>query len=191
MKKILFVLLSIISIFSFIGVNAAESNLVNVYVFYGEDCLHCKALHKYLDELKKDKKYKNKFNVIYFEVTNDSDNEYLFKRVREELGISTKGVPLYFIGDDRFIGFNPDTDKKEIKDSINTKYKSGYSDTIANLIYKYSQEPETTTRKALNDDINASEKKEGTSPIFSYVVLVLGGLIISSFIILNSKKDEK
>ena len=66
MKKVLsFLLVLLVSLMPIFGVSAEEkTNKVNFYIFYGEGCSFCASLHSYTDELVKDKKYKDMFNII-------------------------------------------------------------------------------------------------------------------------------
>ena len=84
-----------------------EDNKVNLYLFHGDGCPHCKDERNWLEGIKRE--YKNKLNVYYFEVWYNADNVKLMDKVREEFNIKESGVPLTIIGGKYFSGFNPST----------------------------------------------------------------------------------
>ena len=84
-----------------------EDNKVNLYLFHGDGCPHCKDERNWLEGIKRE--YKNKLNVYYFEVWYNADNVKLMDKVREEFNVKEVGVPLTIIGGKYFSGFNPST----------------------------------------------------------------------------------
>lgn len=137
MKRVRLLIIALLMLFIPTFVSAKE---VNVYVFYGDGCPHCTDLHNYLDELKKDKDYKNKFKVVYYETWYNEENRELANKVGAYFGTAAKSVPFYVIGDYFNFGFpNPSSTSDEIK----TAYKER-TDTIKSNIDK--------CYKALNSD---------------------------------------
>lgn len=82
-----------------------NADKVKVYVFYGATCSYCAALHEFFDELENDYNYKNKFEIKYYEVWNNSSNYELMMKVANKMGDNVGGVPYYIIGDKSFNGY--------------------------------------------------------------------------------------
>ena len=99
---------------------SAKANDVNIYLFHSQDCSHCKAEIKWLEEIKEN--YDN-VTVQEYEVTRNSDNASLESKVKKKFNTTTPLVPFTVIGEKYFIGFSDDT-------------KSG----ITKMIDKYSNE---------------------------------------------------
>lgn len=99
---------------------SAKANDVNIYLFHSQDCSHCKAEIKWLEEIKEN--YDN-VTVQEYEVTRNSDNASLESKVKKQFNTTTPLVPFTVIGEKYFIGFSDDT-------------KSG----ITKMIDKYSNE---------------------------------------------------
>ena len=84
-----------------------EDNKVNLYLFHGDGCPHCRDEKNWLEGIKRE--YKNKLNVYYFEVWYNADNNKLMDKVKEEFNVKESGVPLTIIGGKYFSGFNAST----------------------------------------------------------------------------------
>lgn len=81
-----------------------EKDKINIYLFHGYNCPHCKAEKEWLKTIKED--YKDYVNIYYFEVWKDSNNLKLMNKVKDRMNIKEEGVPLTIIGDKYFIGFS-------------------------------------------------------------------------------------
>lgn len=109
----------------------SENAKITMYIFYGDGCPHCAALHEYIDELILEDEYKGKMNVVNYEVWNNSKNAKLLNDVKEYFATDVNGVPFYLIGDKVFFGFS-EAKKDEIKATINEELKnSKYKDVIS------------------------------------------------------------
>lgn len=115
--------------------NNKTAKKVKMYVFYGQGCPHCEDLFDYLDELKYDKDYKDKFEVVKYETWYNDDNAALMLDFADYFDIETRtlGVPFYVIGDEYFTGFpNPITSSQtsvekfhnQIKNAIDKNYNN-------------------------------------------------------------------
>ena len=116
MKKTLlsvFVLFFLLFVFS----NVLAKDSLEINFFYSEVCPHCAAGEKFLDEIEKE--YSNiKINRY---LATDSDAKKLLIDLAREHGVEQYIglVPLTFVGDDFFLGFDNDNGiGKKIKDSI-------------------------------------------------------------------------
>lgn len=116
-KNIIFTFL-IVFIFSlsFFGViNAKEGNPINVYIFHGETCPHCKKELQYLDDLSK----KYNFDLKKYEVYYNKQNRELMDRFAKAYNTSFNGVPVVIIGYEYIIG-----DKQEDTERLIKQYGS-------------------------------------------------------------------
>lgn len=95
---------------------------INIYLFWGDGCPHCKALAKFLGTLSS--KYTN-YNLYTFEVWHNNDNVDLMNRMATSFNEKAEGVPYLIIGDKTFIGYSED-DNSAIKQAILDAYNSKY-----------------------------------------------------------------
>ena len=93
----------------------------NMYLFWGDGCVHCHNLKGFLNDL--DQKYKDMFDLYAFEVWSNADNQTLMGRFADVLEDSPKGVPYLIIGDESFNGFSSSMEEKIIQ-AIIDEYKS-------------------------------------------------------------------
>lgn len=99
--KVLVVL--IVSFFFILPVNAKEDDKVTLYLFYGDGCPHCAEEKLYLNEIKD--KYDN-FEIVYYEVWKNVDNQKFLEEVKTALEIERSGVPVTIIGDTYLVGWS-------------------------------------------------------------------------------------
>lgn len=93
-------------------VNAEKVGIpINVYVFHGDTCPHCKKQLSYLEELSK------KYNITIkpFEVYYNQQNQELMNRFAKAYNTNFNGVPVTIIGYEYIIGENKETAEKLIK----------------------------------------------------------------------------
>ena len=95
---------------------------INIYLFRGNGCGHCKNfitfLYENIDELGK------YFNLVSYEIFYNQDNAKLMSEVSKFFGEEATGVPYIVIGDKYFSGFGEgmkEDIKKAIKDLYNSK----------------------------------------------------------------------
>ena len=111
----------------------SSKNKVNIYIFWGDGCPHCKHLAQFFDSNKSE--LKDKMNLYTFEVWKDSTNLKFMKDFGKFLGETPQGVPYIIIGDKTFSGF-AESDKKT-KDEIINFIKQGYQN--SSKIDKYQE----------------------------------------------------
>ena len=92
-----------------------EEGKVNLYLFHGRDCPHCKAEIKWLQSIEEE--YKDKLNIIYYEVWYDEANAQKMQQVKNKLGVKENGVPFTVIGEKTFVGYS-DIVSEFIKEAI-------------------------------------------------------------------------
>jgi len=94
---------------------------INIYIFRGDGCSYCHSLLTYLESIVDE--YGQYFNVISFEVWNNSDNSKLMDEVAKYFEDTKIGVPYTIIGDKSFIGYASSMNN-EIIDAIMKLYES-------------------------------------------------------------------
>ena len=93
----------------------------NVYIFWGEGCTYCEAAFNYFDSLRNE--YSDYFNLYGFETWNNLDNTLILSLFTESLGVESSGVPYIVIGNEAFVGYEPNSSDrmlKAIKDNKNS-----------------------------------------------------------------------
>ncbi len=125
MKKIFKILLFIflmVPLYTF----ASEKD-VNVYMFYGEGCPHCKSEKEFFDDYLKE----NKDVKLYkYEVWNNSDNLKKLENVIDIMKSSQSGIPFLVIGNSYIVGFDEKYTPSKISDTINYYRTIKYKDNV-------------------------------------------------------------
>ena len=164
LKKLVVMLLLAIVILPINKVQANEK--IKVYMFRGEGCPHCEEALEFFDELEKDEKYKDMYELVKYEVWYDEENAALMEKVAKELGEEASGVPYIVIGDKTFSGYAKEYDSK-IKETIKTAYESdSYKDIV---------------KSVKNGESTKSESEfpvVGVSITVGAAVLIIAGLIV-------------
>lgn len=112
MKKFYFFLLLLIIFMPFsvygndFSNKSNQDNQVTLYFFHGDGCPHCEDEIEWLNEVTK--KYSNLL-IKEYEVWYNEDNDILMQKVKEQLGVTSKGVPFTVIGEKYFLGFGEST----------------------------------------------------------------------------------
>lgn len=86
--------------------NQAKVNFpLNIYFFYSESCPHCHKEALFLAKLEQE--YKDKINVLSFEVSGNRANFELFQQFNSafKIGTNNPSVPTLFAGDQNIIGY--------------------------------------------------------------------------------------
>lgn len=89
---------------------------VILYFFWGEGCPHCMKQKLFLSSLKK--KYPE-LEIKDYEVWHNQAPRDLLMTMSKSYGINPSGIPVTFIGDKSFIGFNDDIALK-IEETLKT-----------------------------------------------------------------------
>lgn len=96
---------------------------INIYLFRGHKCGFCNSFLTFL--YNNAEEYGKYFNLVSYEIFNDSNNSKLFEEVSKFMdGKSATGVPYIVIGDTAFGGFNESNDGDAIKSKIKELYES-------------------------------------------------------------------
>ena len=166
--------------------------VVNIYVFYGDGCPHCADLETYIKTtLRKDEKVKNKFQVVYYEVWNKSNdhsqNIELFNAVGEALGTEPSGVPFFVIGDQYFSGYGESYNSTIVQTILDEASNSKYVDVVGKLVEQMTVKPVESNPEA-SIDSEENEKKSNTDIVG---IIILGVTVVVVLIIIFTKSPEE
>jgi len=100
-----------------------EAEKVNIYMFWGNGCPHCKDEFTYLESLMDE--YGELFKVYAFEVWYNKNNAKLMNKFAEGMGDPVSSVPYTVIGEKTFSGY-ANTMEKEILEAIEKYASSDY-----------------------------------------------------------------
>lgn len=99
---------------------ATDGEKVNMYLFWGSTCPHCKAEYEYLEGLGEEEKAK--FRLYGFEVWGSDENADLLQKVAGALGQEAKGVPYLVIEDEVVSGYLDESTGEKIMEIVNEKF---------------------------------------------------------------------
>ena len=78
------------------SVEETEKEPVKVYFFRGETCGYCKAALEWFDSIEEE--YGKYYDIVSYEVWNDTDNQSLMQEVADVFGDEASGVPYIIVG---------------------------------------------------------------------------------------------
>lgn len=162
MKKILILL-----IFILFPLNVAAKE-VNLYLFYGQECPHCKEELAYLEELKQT----YEFNIIKYETWHNEENAKLLTEIKSKLKMDNPYVPFTVIDNLGLTGFNENT-KVQIENRIKYCIKNDCIDIMEeNCVIEEPCDETTSFTLPILGNINA---KEISLPLVSVILGFLDG----------------
>jgi thiol-disulfide isomerase/thioredoxin len=130
---------------------SAANNTVNMYLFYGSTCPHCKAFEEALNDIKDD--YPN-LKVYKYEVWGSSENRELMTMAANVLNVNATGVPFAIIGTKVFTGYSETMTKGEVTHTIEVYSKVvSYKDPVGKILGVINNDGNLTY-----DDINSANK---------------------------------
>ena len=156
-----------------------EHEKFNLYIFHGETCPHCQELLEWLD--KNEEKYGYMYNIVKYEVWNDSNNAALMNSVSTALEEEAGGVPYIVIGDKTMSGFAEGSTDEELVNMMKEEYNKDVKDrvdVVANTIKETNWKPSSGD----NNNTNESKKDSKSSDLFiglALVVVIVGGVAIA------------
>ncbi len=100
-----------------------EKGKVNIYLFWGEGCPHCKHEKEFLNELKTT--HGDMYKLYEFEVWYNAKNKETLNVFGAHTGTIVKAVPYTIIGEKTFSGFGENT-KEAIKRAIEEESQKDY-----------------------------------------------------------------
>ncbi len=154
MKKVLAVLTILIVSYTY-QVSAEElpeitgREKVNLYLFRGDGCGYCKEAVDYLNDL--EGKYDNYYNVVVYEINNNSNNYDLYKSLMDHFGLTRLAVPFVVVGDSfNSTGFTGTT---VINAALNAYENVNYIDLVSTYQTNYNATAETLEEACYNEGI--------------------------------------
>lgn len=153
-KNIKNIILSIFcSLFLFVSIfgiiKAKEGNPINVYIFHGETCPHCKQELAFLDKISD----KYNFQLKEYEVYFNKQNINLMNRFSKAYGTNFNAVPVVIIGYEYFLGFDEEKTERLIKQyGAQPEYKDPYD-----IVLEYEKSKKIDP--LIKDNSDAIEKK--------------------------------
>lgn|SRR5574344_1366812 len=155
-----------------------SSDKVTIYLFRGAGCSHCYAFLTFLESIVPD--YGKYFNVVTYEVWNNTNNASLMQQVASVFGDDASGVPYIIIGDKTYIGYASSMDseiEQLITDQYNSSDKYDVMDHLGEVKSDDTKE-DTTTKTSSN-----------TAVIVTTVIIV--GVAIAGLYYLKSTNDKE
>lgn len=125
-----------------LGDYKASDDKINIYLFRGNGCRHCKAFLTFLSE--NIEEYGKYFNLVSYEIFGNSDNSKLMSKVSKFFGEEATGVPYIVIGDQYFAGYGEGLNE-DIKNAIVELYNSKERYDVFVEMNKPVEEPKDTT----------------------------------------------
>lgn len=114
MKKLFIFVITIMIFLPIIAFAQEPTNKIDLYLFYGDTCPHCKEEKEDLKELQEEY---SQLEVHLYEVYNNKENQKLLNTVAKELGVNVTGVPFTIIGNRNFVGYSKPR-KKYLEETI-------------------------------------------------------------------------
>ena len=189
MKKYWIILLLMVSLLFVPMRTMAKEDAINIYLFRGKGCGFCQKFLNYVNDTLTEKYY-GKFNLVSYEVWNNTKNNELLTKVRTFLGSEKTGVPFIVIGDKYFEGYT-ESYNTAIEQAIQDLYDSSNRYDVFEEINKSGDKIDLDdyTTKELNDvyteeGIIAKEVKVSSysaSNGSNTVAIVLWNLLFTAF----------
>lgn len=108
-----------------------EKNLVNIYLFYSDSCVHCASEKELLNEIIQE--YDN-VKVYKYEVSNNDENRGMMEDIASMLDVEVSGVPFTVIANKPYYGFNKYSSKRVFLGTIDYYLEHGYVDTVGEYL---------------------------------------------------------
>lgn len=133
------------------NVNAKDN--VNIYLFYGDGCPHCRALEEKLEEIKID--YPN-ISVHYYETWYNKKSAKKLDEIEDLLDINVRGVPFTVIGGKTLSGYMEGITDVELIDSIEyySEEENKCNDVVGNFLGVTEENKELKDCIKINEDKN-------------------------------------
>jgi len=131
----------------------ADTKKVNMYLFYGEGCPHCKALEEYLDKFLKDK---DNYEIQRFEVWHNEENVKKLSDVIEILKTKESGIPFFIVGNSVIVGFDEEYTPEKIQHAYNYYSNVSYVDKVGAYLKgeEIPEDSEEQTNTNIEEDVN-------------------------------------
>lgn len=151
---------------------------ITIYFFEAEGCPHCAAENAFLQKLILEDKT---IEIKQFEISQNENNRQLLQNIADSLSITVSGVPLTFIGNQYFVGYQDEpTSGQLIKDLIAENKKNPQPDIVAPILNTFQKEQPTKTGLAIPSTINlpfwgALKTKNVSLPLLTIIIAAVDG----------------
>ena len=123
----------------------AKVRPVTLQLFHSHNCPHCKEALAWFPELQA--KFPN-LKIEEYEILKSEENRAKFQERARQLGVTIRGVPMFFIGAETVVGFSRETTPQQIIDLVTAQSKP--IDAQAATVKAQAQRP-TVTMKMFYD----------------------------------------
>ena len=180
-----------------LGDYKSNDGKVNIYLFRGQGCAHCKHFLQFVSDTLV-KEYGDYFNLVSYETWHNDDNNHLMEEVKKELSVESPGVPFIVIGDKFFVGYG-EARNEAIINLIKSEYENSERvDLVRNIISDDSSNGNASANYNENDKNSSntlSEDSNHSSGIDMEIVVIIGiiiiALIVLVYVILTYRKLSK
>lgn len=173
MKKFIF---GIIIFFTFILNIFADGKVLNMYLFYGESCPHCKEMHEYLDEYLDGKE---NIKLYEYEIYKNKDNANKLRDIIDILDTNESGLPFLIIGNNVITGYAKNVTDERIRNTVNYYQNRRFKDEVGIYLGVVEDDFEEYNEKIIYqetiDDIGISSNLKNIiskSPLFLSAILI-------------------
>lgn len=173
MKKFIF---GIIIFFTFILNIFADGKVLNMYLFYGESCPHCKEMHEYLDEYLDGKE---NIKLYEYEIYKNKDNANKLRDIIDILDTNESGLPFLIIGNNVITGYAKNVTDERIRNTVNYYQNKRFKDEVGIYLGVVEDDFEEYDEKIIYqetiDDIGISSNLKNIiskSPLFLSAILI-------------------
>ena len=133
-KKVVITIICFSFIFGFLPFAQAGQTKVDAYFFHSVTCSYCVKEADYLVKLKKELPY---LQIHSFELSRKREYGQLLADVAKELNFRISGIPVLFIGEQKFVGFGGEmTTGQSIKETVVGCYVNGCRDVVGPFVYE-------------------------------------------------------
>ena len=101
-----------------------DPDKVQIYYFWGDGCPFCAEQRKWLDDVLKEE-FDDEIQVIDFETYGSRENSDMMQEIASTYGIEARGVPITFIGDEYWRGFNAGSIGPQMIDKVEECIQEG------------------------------------------------------------------
>lgn len=185
MKKIVF-LMCLLGLF-FIPIKV-KAEVVNVYLFFGEECPVCEKEKQFLNEIKN--KYEN-IKIYYYEVWHNPENSKKLEEVSSLMDVSVNGVPFTVVGDRVLKGYN-DKIGKRIEEIILEYTNTSYDDKVGRFLQVETARKQIELKEELQvTTLNDVEKTDKSKNLIIILFIVLLLFVFICIILYDNYKKKK
>ena len=126
----------------------AQTDKLNVYLFYGSGCPHCKELEEYLEGYLKENDF---IEMHRYEVWDNQENAQKLAEIAEIFGTKKVGIPYLIIGNTVIMGYDSEYTPERIKNAVKYYSNVSYVDKAGIYLGVVEEQPEETEDNELKE----------------------------------------